>query len=502
MEKREKFVLFTLESLVMLSVLYFSQWWFFGGHEKIVPFFVILSFGIFWNIFKNVINSYTYMFIKKEGLKELPKNFNGSADVLTTAMPGEPYEMFEKTLEAIVKMDYSHNTFLLDGGNDAKLMKLCEELGVQHINCSNVQGAKAGKVNYCLQNFSKSDFIFIVDPDHIPRKDFLTTVLPHFQDESVGFVQVVQAYYNLDESFVAYAAAEQTFGFYGPTQMGLNGLAIPTAIGANCVFRRSALDKIGGHAEDLAEDALTSMRLHAAGYKSVYLPYRGTSGLAPADLGAYFKQQIKWSTGMFNLLFKQYPRLFLKFNFVAKLHYLNAGTYYLNGLAVFVTLVLPIIFLFFKVFAVEMALTEFLIHLTPYVFFSFLLSLYVQRWYSDDSEKKFPWRSMVLERSCWHIYLTALFNAILGKNIPYLPTPKLASKGVFLKLVIPHIVISLLSVLAVFFAIFTYHRIGVGAVLMMFFACVNIVLFIPIVFIAVKNIFLNNKSGNMKTEGV
>ena len=132
--------------------------------------------------------------------------------------------------------------------------------------------------------------------------------MPHYEDDEVGFVQVVQAYYNIDESFVAYAAAEQSFGFYGPTLLGLNGQGIPTAIGANCTFRRKALDSIGGHAVHLAEDALTSMRIHAEGWKSVYEPYRASEGLVPADIGAFFKQQLKWSTGLTTLLFREYPK--------------------------------------------------------------------------------------------------------------------------------------------------------------------------------------------------
>jgi cellulose synthase (UDP-forming) len=489
--KYEKYILVILITLGLESVIYFSHWWFWGGHNKQPIFFIILSFAIFWEILRNLINWYNYSFIKEAGKIKLKKDF--TVDVLTTAMPGEPYEMFETTLKAISEIEYPHNTYLLDGGNDQKLIDLCVSLNINHINCKGIEGAKAGKINYCLSNFSKAEIVLIIDPDHIPKKDIFEKTLPYFQNDEVGFVQVVQAYYNTDESFVAYAAAEQTFGFYGPTLMGLNGLGIPTAIGANCTFRRKALDSIGGHAVHLAEDALTSMRIHAEGWKSTYVPYRGSIGLVPADLGAFFKQQLKWSTGMTTLLLKEYPKLFKRFDFVSKLHYLFAGTFYLSGLATFFTLVLPIIFLFFQIFAVEMTLTEFLIHYLPYIGMSTIINFYIQRWYTHSAEKGFPWKSMVLDKGTWHIYLLGLFYALIGKKVAYLPTPKITQKGVFLNLVFPHIIILFLSILAIIFAYTTYHRIDTGTNLMMFFAFINILLLTPTILIGIKNLFIGSK---------
>ena len=50
--------------------------------------------------------------------------------------------------------------------------------------------------------------------------------------------------------------------------MGMNAYNTAQAIGANCTFRRAALDSIGGHAAGLTEDMHTAMRLHAQGWKS------------------------------------------------------------------------------------------------------------------------------------------------------------------------------------------------------------------------------------------
>ena len=66
--------------------------------------------------------------------------------------------------------------------------------------------------------------------------------------------------------------------------MTMNHYGTVLAIGANCTFRRTALDSIGGHAAGLAEDMHTSMQLHAKGWKSVYVPAVLARGLVPSTL--------------------------------------------------------------------------------------------------------------------------------------------------------------------------------------------------------------------------
>ena len=79
---------------------------------------------------------------------------------------------------------------------------------------------------------------------------------------------------------------------------GMHGTGTAVAIGANCTFRRTALESIGGHGIGLAEDLVTSIRLHAAGWKSVYVPEVVSRGLVPGDLESFLKQQLKWSRGV------------------------------------------------------------------------------------------------------------------------------------------------------------------------------------------------------------
>lgn len=483
----DKAILVLLVFLGFFSIGSFSRYWFHSDYRGNLFLFSLLSFGVFWGIFRSAVDWFLNLFAKTPSIKTQPSNKNSDfdlakirVDVLTTAMPGEPFAMFEKTLKAIAAITTPHDTYLLDGGNDPALIELCRQTKTIHINCKEINGAKAGKINHCLQNFAKNPYLLILDPDHIPKPDFLEIALPPIFPANVGFVQVVQAYYNKSESFVAWAAAEQTFGFYGPTLISLNGVGIPTAIGANCLFKREAIDSIGGHAVHLAEDALTSMRIHAEGWTSVYIPFRGSYGLSPADLGAYFKQQLKWSTGMFLLLFKEYPKLFKKFGLAPRLQYLSSGSFYFGGLASALTLFLPILFLFGRIHAIEMPLSGFLAHILPYVGSSVLIHIWISRWYTHSEERVIPWRSMVLDKATWHIYLLGLFNVLIGRKVPYLPTPKVKNSLARPDLVWPHLLIIIASILSIAFAFLTYPVMDDGSILMIGFAIVNCLLLLPI----------------------
>ncbi len=483
---RRRIVLWVLVTLGIESIFYYGHWWLDPRHRVNPVFYAILTFAIFWGLWRSLINWYHFLFIKGTAHRPAPTGLR--VDVFTTAMPGEPFAMFEKTLEAIAAIRYPHQSYLLDGGNDSQLRELCQRLGIRHLDCRGVRGAKAGKINHAL-GCSEGDFVLVIDPDHIPERGFLDQVLGHFDNPQVGYVQVVQAYYNQSESYISRAGAEQTYGFYGPTMMGMNGLGTTVAIGANCTFRRKALESIGGHAVDLVEDYLTAMRLHASGWKSVYVPKRLSFGLVPEDLHSYFKQQLKWSTGVFNVLFREYPRYAGRLPFFHKIGYFFSGTYFFEGIPTAITCILPILFLFFGLWAVEMDLKGFLLHAAPYSALSTFIGLYSQKWYRDSSEQGLLWRGMFLKKGTWPIYVLSFLYLLSRTRVPYFPTPKTKEQGVFTKLVVPHMAVIVLSAGGILYSLLQGDTVAAGTGIMIFFAISNILLMLPTVVIAHAGLF-------------
>jgi cellulose synthase (UDP-forming) len=375
-----------------------------------------------------------------------------TADVLTTYFPGEPYDMVKQTLLAIKKIRYPHTTYLCDEANDQHLKEFCKRHDIVHVTRNNRIDAKAGNINNALRQ-ATGEICLILDPDHVPMENFLDEVIPYFENDEVGFVQSVQAYYNINESYVAQGAAEQTFQFYGPMMMTMNTYGTVNAIGANCVFRRKALDSIGGHAAGLSEDMHTSMQLHAKGWESVYVPAAFTKGLAPASLTSYYKQQLKWSRGTLELLVSVYPKLFFKFNWRQKLHYGILPLYYLSGLFIFLAMLIPIISLFTANIPWKGNIINFGIMIIPVFISVFGIRFYIQRWLWHHSERGFHIMGGLLLVCTWWIFLLGAIYTFIRKKVPYLPTPKEDKDATSFRLLLPNIVIGIVSIFAIIYGL-------------------------------------------------
>ncbi|MEA2491009.1 MAG: hypothetical protein QOH21_2801, partial [Acidobacteriota bacterium] len=414
------------------SVVLFALWWFRPGHVSNGLLFVLLSTAVWYGVFRMLVGWYNVFHLEQPPPKAAPAGL--SVAIFTTSSPGEPYEMFVRTLAAARAITYPHTTYLLDDTRDPRFGKLARASGAVHLELVDLPGAKAGKINAALARTTE-DFILVLDPDHVPLPELFDRVLGHFDEPKVGFVQVAQAYYNQPNSFVARAAAEQTYAFYGPILQGMHGTGTAVAIGANCTFRRTALQSIGGHGIGLAEDLVTAIRLHAAGWKSIYVPEILARGLVPEDLGSFVKQQLKWARGVYEVLFREYPRAFRRLTSHQKLSYFMIGTYYLVGLTAPIYLLIPALYLWTGVQPAAMFLSEYLQRALPVGLFGVLIYRYAQRWLCDPArERGWHWRGTLLKLGCWSVYFHALVLALLGVAVPYIPTAKSRQAGNFWRL--------------------------------------------------------------------
>jgi cellulose synthase (UDP-forming) len=422
-----KLILLSLIIAGILCIINLFNWWFKEEHVASLPLFILLSLIFWWGIIRMVILWISYTRLRIPGHIPAPQNLRVA--IFTTSSPGEPLSMFEKTLEACAKIKYPHTTYLLDDTRDPRFKEVAEKYGAVWLELIGLPGAKAGKINAALQQTTE-DFILVLDPDHIPFPNFFDEVLGYFNDEEVGYVQVSQAYYNQYRSFIAKGAAQQTYGFYGPTQIGLSGFNCSVAIGANCTFRRKALESIGGHGVGLAEDLVTAIRIHAEGWKSIYKPVIISRGLVPEDLGSFCKQQLKWARGVHEVLFAELPRAWSKLSTWQKLSYTTIGTYYFSGVTMFLFILFPYLFLWFGWLPANMDIIDFLIHWLPVAICGILIYIFVQKWFCHPSkEKGLHLRGMFLKYACWPVFLLGFVLSLWDGKIPYIPTAKQAVKG-------------------------------------------------------------------------
>jgi len=440
--------LYVMRILVGLGVFFLIRfsWWFIASSPVgFVPLFWLLTVSLCFALLHIGYEWYHYVNIKEPVIERV--NSTLTVDVLTTACPGEPLAMIEQTLRAMKAIRYPHTDYLCDEGNDPYLQALCKELNVVYVTRKIKTNAKAGNINNALEG-ATGEICVVLDPDHVPAPDFLDHVLPYFSDLTVGFVQVVQSYGNQDEGLVALGAAQQTYYFYGPLMMGMNTYGTVQAIGANCTFRRAALDSIGGHAAGLTEDMHTAMRLHASGWKSVYAPRVLSKGLVPSSLAAYYSQQLKWSRGAFDLLLRVYPRLFPRFSWSQRLHYLLLPLYFLSGIITLIDLAIPIASLVLYQFPWHIPILEFLLYALPLAGIVFLIRHYAQQWLREPHEAGLHLTGGFLRVGTWWVYSIGFIYALLRIKVPYIPTPKEGKAENEWKLSFPNILVAFMSLVA------------------------------------------------------
>ncbi|TPV35569.1 glycosyltransferase [Paucihalobacter ruber] len=432
------------------SIINFLYWFLLPEFQLHPLLYGLLCFTIFYGILRVLYIWYCYWNISIPKPPTSKETF--TVDILTTFFPGEPYEMIVETLKAIQNISYPHRTYLCDEANDAYLKQVCKDLGVTHVTRDNRIDAKAGNINNALK-IATGDICVVFDPDHVPNSDFLDPIIPFFNDPKIGFVQIVQSYYNTDDTLVARGAAEQTYQFYGPMMMTMNSYGTVNAIGANCTFRRAALDSIGGHAPGLTEDMHTAMLLHSKGWTSVYVPKVLARGLVPNSLTSYFKQQLKWARGSFDLLFFVYPKLFTKFTMRQKLHYGLLPLHYLAGVLYLINFLIPILSLVFFKMPWSGNVLYFGIIVLPLLMSIFFLRIYIQKWLIEKRERGFHFVGGLLQITSWWYYFLGFVYTIFRKNVPYIPTPKGSEENSNYKIILPNLIVAGLSISAVVYGL-------------------------------------------------
>jgi cellulose synthase (UDP-forming) len=462
--------------LVLIGVVLLVQffWWFADSdHVGYAPLFWLLTFSLCYKMLRMLHEWYHYVDVLEPIAPERKTTAPlWTVDMLTTACPGEPYGMIIRTLEALVAVRYPHTTYLCDEGDDPFLRAECARLGVRHVTRVEKKNAKAGNINNALHQ-ATGELCVVLDPDHEVTPDFLDQVLPYFEDPAVGYVQVVQAYGNQKESLVALGAAEQTYHFYGPLMMGMNGYNTVQAIGANCTFRRAAIDSIGGHAAGLTEDMHTAMRMHAAGWKSIYAPVVVSRGLVPSTLGAFYSQQLKWSRGTFDLLVHVYPKLFKQFTWRQRLHYLTVPLYFFSGVVALIDITVPIASLLLLEFPWHLSLPKFALHMLPVTVTGLLIRYHAQQWLREPHEQGLHLAGGFLRIATWWVYSLGFVYTLLNVKVPYIPTPKEGKLKNEWLLSMPNLLLAFLSIGAAVFGMMVQGVRGPYTKLMATLALIN-----------------------------
>ncbi len=215
----------------------------------------------------------------------------------------------ERLLENITQFDYPKDRFeiqLLDDSTDEtldiskaqveKYKKLGFDISLQHrVDRS---GYKAGALKNGMLT-AKGEFIAIFDADFLPRKDFLRSTIPHFNNPEVGVVQTRWQHINQDYSIITKLQAMQLNVHFTVEQQGRKaGNYLLQFNGTAGVWRRNTIDDAGGwEADTLTEDLDLSYRAQLKGWEIVYLEKFGSPAELPVEMNGLKSQQFRWMKG-------------------------------------------------------------------------------------------------------------------------------------------------------------------------------------------------------------
>ncbi|ETA04727.1 glycosyl transferase [Gordonia alkanivorans CGMCC 6845] len=214
---------------------------------------------------------------------------------------GESLEILRNTYLHVKAMNWPGrlSAYVLDDAAREEVNDLAASFGFDYVvRPDRGHLRKAGNLrNAC--RISHGELIVIFDADFCPRADFLGHLVPYLDDPQVAIVQSPQCFATTESMnwIQRTAGATQEF-FYRWVLPSRDRIGAANCVGTSAIYRRSALDRVGGFAEiEHSEDLHTGRHVQQAGYTIRYVPVVLSRGLCPSDLAGFLNQQYRWCQG-------------------------------------------------------------------------------------------------------------------------------------------------------------------------------------------------------------
>ena len=394
--------------------------------------------------------------LEAKSLKDL--NTLPTVDILI-ATYNEPVEVLRNTVAAATSQKYPKDKFkvyICDDGNRSEVQQMAEEYGAvwsvrkEHIH------AKAGNLNNCLQHYASGELFVVLDADMIAKSTFLERTVGYFSDPNMALVQTPQVFYNPDpfqNNLQLYDSIPNEQDFF--MREVLTRRSIFNAVlnvGSNAVFRRTAIEEIGGiPVGTITEDMATSMLLQAKGWKTLFVNETLAMGLSPTSFADYVVQRDRWCRGNIQVLKKWNPLTLPGLSFMQRLIYFDGVLYWFFGLQKIIYIIGPILFLLTSVpvFFADV-FTMLLFFVSTYYIASLIFSLF------NHKSRTYVWAHIYETALAPYLLISSLSELFFSNKVKFSVTPKdgISHKTHFsFQVGWPHLLMAIISVIALGFGI-------------------------------------------------
>lgn len=448
--RKERIMGQLLAMLTVVSALSYMVWFFIHANWEhwyaFVPFALAeMSFFFLFFLWAHLLWSRRH-----HSPKAVPPGADLGVDIFIPVCR-EPPEVVEPTLAAAAGIDYENRKIhVLDDGEDERIRELAEKYNLFYIRRPTHENRKAGNLNFALSR-TEGELILILDADQVARPEIIRKIVGYFSLPHIGFVQTAQSF-RLPEND---PWGNSDTVFYKAMQAGKDYDNSAISCGSGVMYRRKALEEIGGFSEwNLVEDLHTSMRFHEKGWHTVYHDNSYTTGSAPVDVMSQVRQRWQWSVDSLRILFWDNPLKHADLKWKQRLQYFHFGYHYLVfGLFLPVFFILPIWALFTHNFMLATPVWKYVLARLPY----FLAQMASNKLLT---EKVHSFKAFQAQAELFAANFHGIFVALANRNsIPvYTVTSKIALSTDFLPRLLkcmPHVVLVALSTAAIIHGLLT-----------------------------------------------
>lgn len=224
-------------------------------------------------------------------------------------------------------------------------------------------------------------------------------------------------------------------------------------VGTNAVFRREAVDAIGGFPTfSITEDMAVGMRLQAKGYKAILVNEPLALGLSATTLEEAITQRERWARGNVQVFKRDNPIIKRGLKVRQKIAYIDGLLYWFFSIQKIIYIISPIVYLIFGILIINSSVRELLNFYVPY-FSSQIIIIKV----ISPKNRNLKWShyyETVMAPSISKAVLLELFSIKSIKKFNVTEKSFTTNKNNFqLKFAFPHIVLITATIIAWFMCI-------------------------------------------------
>lgn len=318
------------------------------------PFLAMLIVLIPWSVYVVILAMFRPRVSWESHQKVLAAGkhmLNASVDVLVPVC-GEDLAVVRNTITFARNMRWPGRlrVYILDDGDSREVRNLARNLGVEYlVRDDRPAHKKSGNLNNGLAH-SDGDFVVVFDADFAPAETFLLETVPYMLYYNVGIVQTTQFFdvrIKETRNWIQQLSGSIQDMFFCWAQPARNTADSAMCVGTNVVYRRAALNAIGGfpRVDDGGEDIVTGLDMYSKGYRTIYLPINLAKGVCPDTFKAAINQQYRWALSSMKMFIGRnaYSKAFRRapLNWKQRVVFWSGAMYYAQSVLVLITAVMP-----------------------------------------------------------------------------------------------------------------------------------------------------------------